>query len=273
MQMEEWRRVNREVNERAKQAGWKKDWSHKMAMVVTRPALIAEAPQPWEVQYDEWRARYDAPLLAQIPSIQPILDEDPAKKQVDTNAIKLTEAELAEMDEEQRERALRAEEIAAAAREEAVVRVGDRITKADREDNRRSLRRKLDANLYLLVKKNRQDHTWQFPQIPMPLDLSNEKKQLRQIATDGLTLSTGNNAHIYMVGNAPAGFYSYPFPSATQKSLDTFGAKVFFYRGYYIKGDINLPARYTDHAWVTKEELKDYIQDAELYNYLDGILF
>lgn len=273
MQMDAWRKVNASLNEKAKNAGFKKAWSHKMSLVVTRPPILAPLPEEWEVKYNEWRERYDAPINAQIPSIQPLLDEDPAKKSDASGTnVKLTEADLANMDEEQKQRALRAEEIAAAAREEAVVKVGERITKADKENDRKSLRRKLDEQLYFIVKKNRADHSWQFPQVPLPVDVTNETKQLRDFASDGANAVGGASAQLYMVGNAPAGVYSYPFSSTNQKSLDTYGAKLFFYRGYYIQGDISRPSRYVDHAWVTKSELKEYIQDPELYNYLGGIL-
>lgn len=39
-----------------------------------------------------------------------------------------------------------------------------RVTEADRTSDVRSLERKLDRVLYLLVKKPRQDHAWQMPQ-------------------------------------------------------------------------------------------------------------
>ena len=39
-----------------------------------------------------------------------------------------------------------------------------RETEADRNDDRRSLNRRLDRMLYLLVKKPRREHAWQMPQ-------------------------------------------------------------------------------------------------------------
>jgi len=39
-----------------------------------------------------------------------------------------------------------------------------RETEADRNDDRRSLNRRLDQMLYLLVKKPRREHAWQMPQ-------------------------------------------------------------------------------------------------------------
>jgi large subunit ribosomal protein L46 len=274
MEMEEYRRVNAEINEKAKKSGLKNAWSHKMSLILERPALLMPEPEAWEVEYNEWKAKYQEPILAQIPDIQPLLDEDPAKKSDGGDAAytKLTEAELAAMDDEQRERALRAEEIALAAKEEATVQKGSRITQADRTNDRTSLLRALDQKLYLVVKKNRKDHPWQFPQVPLPVDVTNETKQLRDFAGEGVTAAVGPSCRTWMTGNAPCGFYTYPFSQDTQKSLDTYGAKLFFYRGYYIKGDVVRPSRYVEHAWVTKTELKEYIQDETLYKYLDGVL-
>lgn len=272
-QMDVWRQAIEEANAKAKKSGLKQEWNYKMALIVERPMILAPEPEEWEVKYAEWRERFDAPIKAQIPDIQPLLDEDTAKKaNAESETKKLTAEELAAMDDDQRARALRAEEIAAQAREEAIVRVGERITKADKSGDTKSLRRALAQKLYLVVKKNRSDHAWQFPHAPMPLDVTNEKKALRDFAHDGAIAAAGNDVDIYMTGNAPSGSFSYAYPADTQKSLQTYGAKLFFYRGYYVKGSVQIPSRYVDHAWVTKSELKEYIQDPELYDYLGGIL-
>lgn len=41
---------------------------------------------------------------------------------------------------------------------------GPRITEADKANDRKSLYRKLDKKLFLIVKRGRDQHTWQFPQ-------------------------------------------------------------------------------------------------------------
>lgn len=274
LQMEEWRRLAAEKNAVAQKSGLKNDWTSKMALIVERPMVLAPEPEEWEVAYNEWRARYDAPIKAQIPSLQPLLDEDPAKKaNAAAEVKKFTEEEFAAMDPDQRDRMRRAEEIALQARDEAIVRVGDRITKADKENDTKSLRRALEEKLYFIVKKNRSDHSWQFPHAPLPTELTaSETKSLRDFAHTGITSAAGNELNVHVTGNAPVGFYSYPFAADTQKSLQTYGAKLFFYRAAYIKGSVQTHQRYVDHAWVTKSELKNYISDPELYNYLQGIL-
>lgn len=51
-----------------------------------------------------------------------------------------------------------------AAAQETKIEFNDRITDADRKNDVRSLERALQRTLYLIVKKPREKHTWQFPQ-------------------------------------------------------------------------------------------------------------
>lgn len=74
-----------------------------------------------------------------------------------------TEAE----DEEakaKRERESRAEELRKANETQSAELFGPRITEADKANDRKSLYRKLDKKLFLIVKRKRDQHTWQFPQ-------------------------------------------------------------------------------------------------------------
>lgn len=152
---------------------------------------------------------------------------------------------------------------------------GPLITRHDKMDNRKSLRRKLDQRLFLLVKKQRDNHSWQFPQGPLPLYETFEENvtpELRDVAQSQVDKIVGSKAHLYMSGNAPFGVYSYAYPKAYQKEIDTYGAKLFFFYGFYVKGKISLPEKYEDYVWVTKEEMEEYIQDKSLYKYLQKIL-
>lgn len=47
---------------------------------------------------------------------------------------------------------------------EAQIQFNDRITEADRQKDMKSLERALARTLYLIVKKPREQHAWQFPQ-------------------------------------------------------------------------------------------------------------
>lgn len=48
--------------------------------------------------------------------------------------------------------------------QKAKIELNDRITDADRKNDVRSLERALQRTLYLIVKKPREEHAWQFPQ-------------------------------------------------------------------------------------------------------------
>jgi 8-oxo-dGTP pyrophosphatase MutT (NUDIX family) len=52
-----------------------------------------------------------------------------------------------------------------------------RITDADTNNDRRSLDRKLPKSLYLIVKRNREDNSWQFPQGK----IKDEESSLREV--------------------------------------------------------------------------------------------
>jgi hypothetical protein len=129
-----------------------------------------------------------------------------------------------------------------------------RITEADLNNDRRSLERKLDISLYLIVKRNRKDAAWQFPQGK----LLDEEKSVRIGAERVLDRAVGK-INRWFISNSPIGYHLYPYPPAMQEHRKQFGAKVFFYRSQLIEGTIKLETRlYTDYAWVTRDELVEY---------------
>jgi hypothetical protein len=83
------------------------------------------------------------------------------------------------MTEEEKERARRAEELKKAHTVVASVTVGPRITEADKKNDRKSLRRKLDRKLFLLVKKNGgAEPGWQFPSSPLDIENTTDLRQV-----------------------------------------------------------------------------------------------
>eukprot|EP00604_Paraphysomonas_vestita_P002655 CAMPEP_0174819498 /NCGR_PEP_ID=MMETSP1107-20130205/2777_1 /TAXON_ID=36770 /ORGANISM="Paraphysomonas vestita, Strain GFlagA" /LENGTH=252 /DNA_ID=CAMNT_0016033115 /DNA_START=115 /DNA_END=873 /DNA_ORIENTATION=+ len=141
-----------------------------------------------------------------------------------------------------------------------------RITPADEANDRRSLSRKLPDSLYLIVKRNRKDNPWQFPQGKWI-----EGESLRKSA-ERINDRTVGNVSRWFVGNAPIGHYCYAYPPELQKSRKQYGAKIFYYRAQLLKGDIKLETRlYTDYAWVAKSEFDEYF-DPNLAEYYRGLL-
>lgn len=134
-----------------------------------------------------------------------------------------------------------------------------RITEADEKDDRRSMNRMLDKSCFLVVKRNREDKAWQFPQGK----LSEEKdgKSPRSTAERVLDRAVGK-VNRYFISNAPVGHVCYPYQEDMQKKRGEYGAKVFFYRAQLIQGTIKLETRlYTDYAWIGRKEVGEYFDE------------
>lgn len=139
-----------------------------------------------------------------------------------------------------------------------------RITEADEMNDRRSMNRMLDKSCFLVVKRNREDKAWQFPQGKVNAD--KDGKSPRATAERVLDRAVGK-VNRYFISNAPIGHVCYPYPADMQKKRGEYGAKVFFYRAQLIQGTIKLETRlYTDYAWIGRKEVGEYFdeQTAEL---------
>jgi len=141
-----------------------------------------------------------------------------------------------------------------------------RVTQADLSNDRRSLERHLPRSLFLVVKRNRADKSWQFPQGKL-----NPEESMRMAAERVLDRAVGS-VRRYFISQAPIGHYCYEYPEEMQQQRKQFGAKVFFHRAQLIAGDIRLETRlYTDFAWVAREEVGEYV-DPQMVDFLTELL-
>ena len=141
-----------------------------------------------------------------------------------------------------------------------------RITEADRTNDRRSLERCLDKSLFLIVKRNRDANSWQFPQGKW-----NEGETMRQTSERVGDRAVGKVNRWY-ISNAPIGHTCYAYPANIQKQRSQYGAKVFFYRCQLIAGSIKLETKlYKDFAWITRDEVSEYFNE-ETAKYLKALL-
>ncbi|KAG0225232.1 54S ribosomal protein L17 mitochondrial [Actinomortierella wolfii] len=170
-----------------------------------------------------------------------------------------TSAEDEDMTEEER-----------VAAQEAKVEFNDRVTEADRKNDVRSLERALSRTLYLIVKKPRDQHAWQFPQGGV-----NVTENLQEAAGRELAEECGTNMDLWFVGRVPVGHYNYSFPKAFREKSENpavSGAKVFFMKAHIFAGQVQVDNKeIVDFAWVTKQELKDYVS-AEYYEAVKDML-
>ncbi|GAA6021485.1 hypothetical protein JCM8202_006391 [Rhodotorula sphaerocarpa] len=145
----------------------------------------------------------------------------------------------------------------------------ERETEADRTGDVRSLERKADRTLYLLLQKKRADHAWQFPQGGVEA-----AESLVEAAQRELIEETGPNVDVWPSGRVPAGAFSYPFPPAHRKKFPDFdSARVFFMPMRMIRGQAvpNQKEGIVDFAWLTKEEVKDKVS-SEYWQAVEPIL-
>jgi len=261
-------------------------------ILLERPNVVVSEPEPWELEYDKMHedtrkekedARYE--LFKERLEVayskfkvdkkgNPLNKEEQApvkgqKKKVKGAAAEASQQKIKnEEDPDASDVIFNAEGI----RERRIpeyppLRVKPKwpvITPDDISDNRKSLYRKLRNHLYLIVKKPRKDFPWQFPQGGWePKDTDH----LRTTAERELIEELGPDLIHFFIGHAPLGCQEYSFTEEAQKKYNgAVGAKVFFYRVQYIRGEIKLNTNeLEDYLWVTKAELKEYLHP-QLYD-------
>ncbi|XP_003742351.1 39S ribosomal protein L46, mitochondrial [Galendromus occidentalis] len=118
----------------------------------------------------------------------------------------------------------------------------------------RSHERCLDQPVTLLVKqKIGNDSLWCFPE-----SAHKRGETLRQTAERAISEAVGDKLQYVTLGNAPCAAYSYKYPKQVQESTGFHGAKIFFFRARYQKGDLVCNKKIVeDHMWATFDEVME----------------
>uniref|UniRef100_A0A8C4QEF5 Mitochondrial ribosomal protein L46 n=1 Tax=Eptatretus burgeri TaxID=7764 RepID=A0A8C4QEF5_EPTBU len=128
-----------------------------------------------------------------------------------------------------------------------------RRTEADELGDRSTHQRCLPDKLVLLFREQLAADaplTWCLPQAEwMP------GESLRQTAERALITAAGDNLEAKFLGNAPAGFYKYKFPSNV-RTENSIGGKIFFFKAILHGGDV-LSSKDGSYVWVTKVKWQD----------------
>jgi len=266
-------------------------WRLVGSAMVMRPAIIVPKPDPIEERYNKFRLERDNYFTINPERNMELMEEDrrrgakgasrsqqkkkekvtkdkEAKEATPTAAEKVVDDvdlavdRLYQRQQEKKEREDTLEDVRA-----RMEILSPRVTAADLADDRRSLQRALDSPLYLIVRKPRSSHAWQFPQggrLP--------GETMRQCCVRELKEEVGTQLRVQFV-NAPSGCYSYPYPSDSPHHREGFyGAKVFFIHAEYISGAPRPDGKeIVDYAWVKQDELSQYF-DPDLFNYVKYML-
>jgi large subunit ribosomal protein L46 len=236
----------------------KLDWRIMCATILHRYPEITPDPKPWEAEFRNVQAKISS---AHREMLVKELENTPDAMLVDD--VSMTSEEIIET---------------------MPFKPASRVTEADKTNDRRSLERRLQDSLFLIVRRNRNDFAWQFPQGKVL-----ESETLRG-AADRVLQRTGqvdtavspavssiallpDNA--WMVSNSPVGHYQYAYSGPVKEKRQQFGAKVFFTRAQYTGGCLQ-PIKvskklYKDFAWIARDEVFEYF-DAETAKYLHALL-
>lgn len=134
----------------------------------------------------------------------------------------------------------------------------DRITDADRTADTRSLNRKLEKTLVLLV----QQQIGAEQHLLLPQGARCDGETLRQTAERVLRERCGDQIEAVVYGNAPCGFYKYKYPKAARS--ETIGAKVFFYRAGYRNGSVQVQPNETSNKSAQKSSSYEWLDRSEV---------
>eukprot|EP00605_Chrysophyceae_sp_TOSAG23-4_P002349 GSChrysophyteH1.ASY1.ANO1.2597.1 assembled CDS len=235
------REINEEHETKAKALGL--GWRVVCATVLQRYPTISPDNEPWE------EAQYD-------------LEEKLAEKQREWLLEQLGDTDANLIGEEDPGY----DEILASMPFEPA----SRTTQADIDGDMRSMNRRLDKSSFFIVKRNRSDNSWQFPQGKLNPDKDGDSG--RKAAERIIDRAVGN-VHRYFISNAPIGHFCYAYPPEIQEQRKQYGAKVYYWRCQIIEGSIKLETRlYKDYAWVARDELGDYIEDKDTCMFLSAAL-
>mmetsp|Transcript_6214 Transcript_6214/g.22879 ORF Transcript_6214/g.22879 Transcript_6214/m.22879 type:complete len:325 (+) Transcript_6214:130-1104(+) len=236
------------------------------ALLERLPVILPEPPK-WEVDYLLWHQEREK-LKAKDTSeyLEQILSENrPTTRSEDDEEL---------------------------SRAERLYEAASRETEADVANDHKSLNRKLDQRLFLLVKEKGKD--WGF------LSASHEASEpLRRTAERAVGIANAAEKYVYFVGNVPcahwpseetlrAAHYNkvrdhekqqlMPRYLRLQKQREAAGMPgaqdaiekghvkgQFFFRAQLIAASWDVdPSKYEDYAWVTAAEFSDYLSDSRL---------
>lgn len=143
-----------------------------------------------------------------------------------------------------------------------------RRTSADENHDLTSLQRCLDRPLYLLVRKPRNQHVWQFSQQTITNFTTNS---LRELALTQLSENFGSNFITNVHSTMPQAYLSYLY-SASEDQQQV-GSNVFIMKSVYASGDVQLISdKFVDYVWLTKSEIKDYVTK-KYFQVIEPLLF
>jgi len=224
------------------------NWHLVGALCIERKPIITQQMSPLEQKYFQYIQKLE---------IEKSYLSDHEKRHLEDlkNAEKLKKGEIEDMDSVSKQTAQDFED--ASLEEFNKFKPNSRITEADLKNDQRSIKRKLDSNLILVIKqKIGNDHRWILPQA-----VHQEGESLRETAERAFSEICSSPVKMQMMGNAPVGYYKYKYPKVIRGD-GICGAKVFFFKAQLLERlhDIEVADNVVDYCWLTHSELETFLQ-------------
>ena len=183
-------------------------------MIVERLPVVTPEPEAWEVEYRSWSEERRAKFLRELPNdlVDP---KGEFEELVDPEESRFTPA--------------------------------SRETPADVSGDARTLKRKLDQFLFLVV-RDAATNAWGFPRLVNPEDGATTMRATAKAAMDACV---GDSIETFLVGNAPAGHWPEPTTRGAAGG-EKKGGTNFYHRAQWLEGDLRLTEKYSDFKWLTK---------------------
>ncbi|EST08307.1 Ribosomal protein L46 [Kalmanozyma brasiliensis GHG001] len=246
------------------------------SLILSRPAVILREPTKFEKAYHDYNRQLSEALQQPFPkdfyfkkgsAAEKRFEEDQASSSHGFSAIA-----GAASGSSSKGKAGKAKETAPApapssssVEGEAESRPLPRTTEADSKNDVRSLERKLDRTLYLVVKQksSKGAASWQFPAKAL---VNTKRENLHDVAPASVTEILGNKMDIWLVSNLPIGLYK-PAEGADEKT--------YFLRGHVLAGNAELTKgaerQAEEFQWLTKEEIEK-LMDGKYWSNVEELL-
>lgn len=236
------------------------------SLILSRPPIILREPTSFEKAYHEYNRQLSEALQQPFPkdfyfkkgsAAEKRFEEDQASAPQGFSAIAaaVSGSVPKEKSGKNKEATVPSSNLSSPLAEgEADSRPLPRTTQADASNDVRSLERKLDRTLYLVVKKKtgKGAASWQFPAKALT---DTKHENLHDVAPASVTESLGNKMDIWMVSNLPVGLL---------KSTNAPAEKTYFLRGHVLAGNAELTksneGQVEEFQWLTKEEIEKLME-------------
>uniref|UniRef100_A0A182PHS3 Large ribosomal subunit protein mL46 n=1 Tax=Anopheles epiroticus TaxID=199890 RepID=A0A182PHS3_9DIPT len=224
-------------------------WDLYAGVLVERLPIVTKTLEPIEVKFKE--------MLDQIELEKSLKSNHELRKETEKQQLELLKAGKIDLDSEALKQT--AQDLEDAYNEEfARFKPAPRVTEADKQNDIRSLDRKLEETLVLLVEQKLGSKSHYL----LPQGLNKKGESMRQTAERSLKECCGDKLQVTFYGNAPVGFYKYKYPPSVRSEVGAVGAKVFFFRSVLKDVSKNVGNDKVKYQWLCQDELQKQLQQS-----------